>query len=69
MCGEELVNTCQEEEMVNSYMHSECEDHEEVEVMGHAGGDPLSECENTTWGRRGGVGWSRTRIGWREWQD
>ena len=47
MCGEELVNTCQEEEMVNSYMHSECEDHEEVEVMGLAGGDPGSECENT----------------------
>ena len=33
MCEEELVNTCQEEEMVNSYMHSECEDHEEGWVM------------------------------------
>jgi len=47
MCGDRLVNICQEEEEVDMDMDTKCEDMEEVEVMGYAGGDPVSECENT----------------------
>ena len=56
ICEEELVNICQEgQQEVNSHLYPECEDREEVEVMGHAGGDPVSECENTVEATMAGV--------------
>ena len=56
MCGDRLVNICQqEEEGEDNDMDTNCEDIEEVEVMGYAGGDPVSECENTVEATMSGV--------------